>query len=228
MEGIRTMLHMIADEAIKTDSKPRATVEVRNELGQSLLSIATQHDNEELATFLLTYYKSIDEGRWDIADGEVSAEAKVFKPNVNSRDLKGWTCACIAVFHDSHKVLKLLLEHGADPNIRSSYNRNAWDLAKDELDAAEKVVKSHAEMRQILLDYDQSNASKLFSNGDVVKSSAQTNTMLYDGLDKDGSALVMNIEINKEMRKEAEYADKKKGGGKKKSGGGGKGGGKKK
>jgi len=57
-------------------------------------------------------------------------EAKIFKPNVNSRDLKGWSCACICVFHDSRRVLQALLEHGADPNIRSSYNKNAWDLAK--------------------------------------------------------------------------------------------------
>eukprot|EP01031_Cornospumella_fuschlensis_P031353 gene31353-37891_t len=228
VEGIKTMLHMVADEAIKSDSKPRASVEVRNDLGQSLLSIAAQHDNEELATFLLTYYKTIDEGRWDLTEGEISAEAKVFKPNVNSRDLKGWTCACIAVFHDSRKVLRLLLEHGADPNIRSSYNKNAWDLAKDELDAAEKVIKSHADMRQILLDFEQSNASKLFSSGEVVKSSEQTNAMLYDGLDKDGSALVMNIEMNKEMHKEADDAEKKKGAGKKKGGGGGGKGGKKK
>ena len=45
-------------------------------------------------------------------------------------DLKGWTCVCIAVFHDSRKVLKLLLQHGGDPNIYSSYHKNAWDLAK--------------------------------------------------------------------------------------------------
>ena len=61
---------------------------------------------------------------------ELSAEAKIFRPNVNSRDLKGWSCVCIAVFHDARKVLKLLLENGGDPNIRSTYNKNAWDIAK--------------------------------------------------------------------------------------------------
>jgi ankyrin repeat protein len=53
----------------------------------------------------------------------MSIEAQVFKTNPNSRDLKGWSCACIAVFHESKKVLALLLKHGADPNIRSSYNK---------------------------------------------------------------------------------------------------------
>ena len=68
--------------------------------------------------------------RWDLKDGEHSIESKVFRTNPNSRDLKGWTCVCIAVFHDSRKVLQLLLEHGGDPLIKSTYNRNAWDLAK--------------------------------------------------------------------------------------------------
>ena len=163
-------------------AKPRATVEVRNDGGQSLLSIAAQFDFIDLAMFLLTHYKTIDADRWDLNPGtcviyfltykcifdkffhwtvvfahvfpekttnymsavsishgllcnfymagELSMEAKIFKPNVNSRDLKGWSCACICVFHDSRRVLQALLEHGADPNIRSSYNKNAWDLAK--------------------------------------------------------------------------------------------------
>jgi hypothetical protein len=68
--------------------------------------------------------------RWDLAEGEMSMEAKVWKTNPNTRDLKGWSCACIAVFHDSRSCLQLLLEHGADPMLRSSYNKNAWDLAK--------------------------------------------------------------------------------------------------
>jgi ankyrin repeat protein len=130
VNGIRDALTSIAEEASKTNAKPRATVEVRNDLGQSLLSIAAQHDHEPLAEFLLTYWKKLDEDRWDLMEGEISKEAKVFKANPNSRDLKGWTCVCIAVFHSSRKVLKLLLEHGGDPSIRSSYNRNAWDLAK--------------------------------------------------------------------------------------------------
>ena len=130
VEGIKQILSEVAEEARSANGRPRATAEVRNDQGQSLLSLAAQHDFVDLAQFLLTYYKTVDKDRWDLLDGEISEEAKVFKPNVNSRDLSGWTCACIAVFHDSRKVLQLLLENGADPNIRSSYNKNAWDLAK--------------------------------------------------------------------------------------------------
>lgn len=227
IEGIKEMLTMIAEEAEKTNQRPRASVEVRNDAGQSLLSIAAQHNYAELASFLLTYWKTVNENRIDFISHEkeddISPEAKIFKANPNSRDLKGWTCVCIAVFHNATKVLPLLLEHGGDPNIKSSYNKNAWDLAKDELDAAEKVVKSNAEIRQILIDYDQTNKSSIFGNGEVVKTSSN----LYDGLDENGTPIVMNIEMNQEAELKAGKGGKGGGksgggGGKGKSGGGGK------
>ena len=127
--------------------------------------------------FLLGYWKTlVDEdvltalqsGALPYHSDELSVEAKIFRPNVNSRDLKGWSCVCIAVFHDARKVLKLLLENGGDPNIRSTYNKNAWDIAKDELDAAEHVIKSKAEIRQVLIDCDTTNsrnANRLFGTG---------------------------------------------------------------
>lgn len=228
VEGIKELLQMIVDEAKAQQKKqgdegaafrPRATVEVRNDLGQSLLSIAVQRDDVPLATFLLTYWKTVDEDRWDLTEGEVSPEAKVFKANVNSRDLNGWTCTAIAVFHDSRKCLELLLEHGGDPSIRSSYNKNAWDLAKDELDAAEKVTKSHAEIRQILIDFEQSKRlPALFAKSDTVIVAGSDGGKagdIYVGLEKDGTAMVMNIEMNKELSNSAEAAKDKKDGAKK-------------
>ena len=218
VEGIKEMLKMIADEAEKTGTKPRATAEVRNEQGQSLLSIAAQHDYEDLALFLLTYYKECDKDRWDLAEGEVSIEAQVFKSNPNTRDLKGWTCVAIAVFHESKKVLALLLNHGGDPNIRSSYNKNAYDLAKDELDAANHVIKSKEEIRQVLIENDQTNsANAIFGRGNAEP--VKGNSDLYKDLDKDGSPVVMNIEINNEnIQKDSDKKAKGKGQSTKKGG----------
>jgi ankyrin repeat protein len=217
IHGINELLTMIVGEAKEQQKRhgndaplrPRASVEVRNDLGQSLLSIAAQRDDVSLATWLLKHWKSIDEDRWDLTEGEVSPEAKVFKPNVNSRDLKGWTCCAIAVFHDSRKVLRLLLEHGADPNIRSSYNKNAWDLAKDELDAAEKVVKSRVEVREVLLEFDRNggHGPALFARAEIVKTGDALKGDIYDGLDTDGSAMVMNVEMNDSLAVDAEAQD---------------------
>ena len=47
------------------------TAECRNGLGQSLLSIAAQRDDIELATFLLTHWKNCDKDRWDLKEGEI-------------------------------------------------------------------------------------------------------------------------------------------------------------
>lgn len=70
-------------------------------------------------------------------------ELSLVERNVaRGRDLKGWNPAAIAVFHESKAVLELLLQHGADPYLKSSYNKNAWDMAQDELDAAGRVVRS--------------------------------------------------------------------------------------
>lgn len=63
----------------------------------------------------------------------------------DSRDLKGWNPAAIAVFHESKAALQLLLNHGADPYLKSSYNKSAWDLAQDNMDAAGRVVKSRCQ-----------------------------------------------------------------------------------
>jgi hypothetical protein len=87
---------------------------------------------------------------------------------------------------------------------------------QDELDAANKVVKSNKEIRQVLIDYTLSPAGnsvkKLFGNGEVVR---VTESNIYQDLGHEGSALVMNIEMNKEMQnaptttKKGQNADKK-------------------
>ena len=110
-----------------------------------------------------------------------------------------------------------MLDHGADPNIRSSYNKNAWDLAKDELDAAMKVTKSNADIRQVLIDYTTSSQGKglrkIFGNGEVVRVSEAN---LYEGLEgTDGTAMVMKIEMNKEVSKADKSLTANKKGGKK-------------
>ena len=232
VEGMRDILQIISDEAIKNNCKPRATVEVRNELGQSLLSIATQYDHEDLVYFLLNHWKEIEKNKSDLFGsplvGEefshttITTETRIYKANPNSRDIKGWSCCCIAVFNDSKKSLKLLLQNGGDPNIRSSYNKNAWDLAKDELDSALHIVTSRAEIRQVLIDNDNSKVD-IFGTRSMVNTSG-CDICKQDNLDKElllvnqevgkeGTAMLMNIEMNNEMiASNSNHTDKKKNG----------------
>lgn len=200
LAGLRALLTMAADEASKTNTRARLTAEARNNNGQSLLSIATQNNDATMVEFLLTHWKTCDANRWDLLEGEISVEAKVFKANPNSRDLKGWSCACIAVFHESRDALALLLQHGADPTQRSSYNKNAWDLAKDELDAANKIVRSRAEIRQVLIDHDNASASKIFGKGSA-QPTREVGGCNEEGLNENGSPIIMQQEMEKELMK---------------------------
>ena len=219
VDGVKEVLSMIAEEAEKQGGgRPRASAECRNDTGQSLLSIAAQHDHVDLAQFLCTYWKECDKNRWDLAEGELSVEAKVFKTNVNARDLKGWNCTCIAVFHSSLKVLKILLEHGGDCNMRSQYNKNAHDLAKDELDAALNVVTSRADIRDVIIQYDTSGskAAAIFGAAGAA-GELKREADLYRDLGDAGSAVVMQLELQKEaslQQKDAAVANAAKKGGK--------------
>lgn len=167
------------------------------------MSIAAQYDFEELARFLLTYiktYQSRQEEQGNYNDYELDITRRVFNANPNSRDMKGWTCVCVAVFHHSLRVLRLLLQHGGDPSIRSSYQKNAWDLARDELDAAEHVVKSKSDIRDILLEFfhhgEGINTMKKCA-GCEMKSTEENNS-------SSGSAMLMNIEMNQEMMRDSQ------------------------
>ncbi len=49
---------------------------------------------------------------------------------VNAQDKKGNTPLLWAVKKNKSKVVTLLLQYGANPNIRNNKGNNAWDLAK--------------------------------------------------------------------------------------------------
>lgn len=61
------------------------------------------------------------------------------------------------------------------------------------MDAAEHVIKSKAEIRQVLLDYAEVGGAGLFGSGRPVR--VGDSKQLYEGLGQDGSAMVMNIEM---------------------------------
>lgn len=218
VNGVKELLLMLAMEADRTASKPRAHAEIRNELGQSLLSIATQRDDVDMAFMLLNHWKTCDMDEFSSFDNtrvdpdtgmpvnELSTEAQVFKTNPNSRDLKGWNCVAVAVFHHSLKVLKLLLQNGGNPSIRSSYGKNALDLAKDELDAARNVVVDKSDIREVFLEWEKenNNSKAIFGNNSI--SAVLRNDVEYDD---EGNVIERNIENM------TDFIDEDKPGGKK-------------
>ncbi len=75
--------------------------------------------------------------------------------------------------------------------MKSCYNKSAWDLAQDELDAARNVVTSRVEIRKILEQHEASQKSILFSSGTVTIGKPAD---MYEGLDSNGSPIVMQLE----------------------------------
>ncbi|CAM9380746.1 unnamed protein product [Chrysoparadoxa australica] len=159
LPALKEALLGLAEEAELSGTRARATCEVRNDRGQTLLSVACQHHHTPIVEWLLTHHVSCDEDKF-LDPGTSSWEARVTRPNVNSKDLKGWNVCAICVFAGakSKGCLDLVLRHGGDPRVRSSYQKSAWDLSQDELDAAGRVVTSKAEIRSVIEEWEKENA----------------------------------------------------------------------
>ncbi|CAM9094400.1 unnamed protein product [Ectocarpus sp. 4 AP-2014] len=209
--GLKEQLIGLADDAEMTGQRPRATCEVRDPRGMTLLSLAAQHDRSGVVELLLTHWQTCDDSStFGRTPGTLSWQCRVFRANPNSRDLKGWNPAAIAVFHESKAALKLLLEHGADPHLKSSYNKSAWDMAQDDLDAAGKVVRSREEIRGVI------NQWELDTGQQVHLQPPRNDPIGADGVPvgqpKDGTAAMLAVEVAKGGKTAG------KGGGKSKSG----------
>ncbi|KAK1932498.1 Protein HOS4 [Phytophthora citrophthora] len=165
VDELEKRLEQLADEALETGDRPRACADIRDEKGSTLLALAAQFDHVEMVRLLVSKSRALEVQAKDLAAVSTSTTqkeaatkttmlARVWKVNVNSRDCRGWTPVAIAVFHEAKKSLRVLLDTGADPSLKNQYNKNAYYFAKDDLDAANNIVKSRAEIRQVLIDWE--------------------------------------------------------------------------
>jgi ankyrin repeat protein len=158
VQELEKRLEQLADEALETGDRPRASADIRDEKGSTLLALAAQFDHADMVVMLVSKGKALEAQARELAAASVSTAqkeaaartamlARVWKVNVNSRDCRGWTPVAIAVFHEAKKSLRIFLDNGADPSLKNQYNKNAYYFAKDDLDAANNIVKSRAEVR---------------------------------------------------------------------------------
>lgn len=85
-QGLKDQLIELADDADRTGQRPRATCEVRDARGMTLLSLAAQHGRTEVAKLLLTHWKTVDENSsLGLAPDTHSWQCRVLKANANSR-----------------------------------------------------------------------------------------------------------------------------------------------
>ncbi|GMH62826.1 hypothetical protein TrST_g12881 [Triparma strigata] len=220
VEGLKSQLIELADEADRSNRRPITTCEARNERGQTLLSLACQYGKKEVVELLLNHKKNCEEGLF-LDPGEHSWEYRVFSANANSREQKGWNIAAIATFHGQKNILRMILNEGGDPTVKNSYNMSALDHAKDELDAAMNVVTDRSEIRSVLVEWDAGQGSSLFGTGKFGLG-AGGDVAAEEPLPKDGTAIEMQLEMQKEDAAKKEMGAGKGKGGKKKKGGTGK------
>jgi len=86
----------------------KASIEIRDNNGSSLLSIAVSAG----------HYKWVEQMINDLS------------PNINTKDHKGWTPIMKAVIQNSLKIARLLIEAGADLNVKNNLNLKAIELIK--------------------------------------------------------------------------------------------------
>lgn len=83
--GLKEQLVDLADDAHRTEQRPRGTCEVRDARGMTLLSLAAQHGRLEVMELLLRHWKTCDEDKVGVTPGTHSWECRVMKANPNSR-----------------------------------------------------------------------------------------------------------------------------------------------
>ncbi len=55
------------------------------------------------------------------------------RANVNHEKRDGWTALMLAARYNQNEVAKVLLECGANTDIKNNLGKTAWDYAKDEI-----------------------------------------------------------------------------------------------
>jgi len=147
-QELKDRLEEFANEAMDNKERPRGSVGVRDERGNTLLLLAVWKNRLETIEMLLTHWTTLDE-EFD------KIERRVFWCNINARDAKGWSACALAVFHGHKHALEMLLKHGADPYIKNSYGKSAFEFAQDDKDAARKVTVDRSEIRGVLTEWER-------------------------------------------------------------------------
>ncbi|ETV98239.1 hypothetical protein, variant [Aphanomyces invadans] len=127
-DQLKDMLMGLAADAVANSDKPRGTANSRDDRGCTLLAIAAQCDNADVATLLLTHWKQFQDDAHPVVRKARYAKdvyIDVFRAQVNARDMKGWTPIAIAVFHHAKKTARLLLQHGANPRLKNQVRDDA-------------------------------------------------------------------------------------------------------
>lgn len=86
------------------------------------------------------------------SDGGVVLQCLEHGANVNAASKNGWTPLMLAILRGSSAIVKLLLEHGADPNLTTQSEENpsrsalAVAISNGRLESVQALVAHHVNM----------------------------------------------------------------------------------
>ncbi|MCF0241125.1 MAG: ankyrin repeat domain-containing protein [Treponema sp.] len=124
-------------------------INTRDKDGTPMLNIAVRTDNEEIVSWLVEHgaevnTESQDRGYTPVMDAVWRGNKKITEylikkgAELNTICKEGQSNLVLAVGADKIDIVKLLAEHGADPDIKDAMGMSAWDYAK--LFKKEKII----------------------------------------------------------------------------------------
>lgn len=119
----------------------QADYKTRKEIDREIHQILARKDSEK--RLYNAFFKAIKEGNKYAVEKILSSDERV---DINKQDNSlGNTALIYAIIYSNLKLVKLLLDHGANPLLKNY-------KGKDSLDAA-KLVKESTELTKLILEY---------------------------------------------------------------------------
>lgn len=148
VKEIKTRLEELIEEAFLNKEKLRVKIDLRDDMGNTILLNSVVKGDFDKVEFLLNHYLQFDE----IFE---KLERDMFYVNIQARNNKGWNCVALAILHNRPRILNILLKFGCNPYLRNNLGKNGFDLVQDSKDAALNIIIDRSELRNILYSWKQ-------------------------------------------------------------------------
>ena len=140
-KGVPALMVALTSEAPKSAlllaKHPKTNIEFENSVGETPWMLAAYHNHRAWCEVLIERQAVINHKGWTplhyaATKGNIAIMRKLLEENayIDAESPNGTTPLMMAAYYGSPLSVKLLLEEGADPNLRNHGKASALDLAK--------------------------------------------------------------------------------------------------